>query len=838
MNTERVERGFTELNGAWALMDNARQFVETWPDVFSLARQAAGEYLREHHPQSPDPDQVWWHVFDNATNGPTFTGWRHTGKPRLSLTFTQLWISRFDEGFQWAVDLLPVYGGFYRQDGSADTYGADNQLELDPIKVKEDIRALDFAARVEQRTADFWALNGSAFEMLAKVSFVQQIQQSLKQGYIEPFDAERLRAWLGLEAEGPVGLETLRDNVPDSRFKIRQYEVQGGGHLLTLTTEDGRILLYTPTAPTVLQAFAGMAQLVAWVRERVSAPDAQHWFDQLHSPGWLASAAERREFRLRRAWRGRIPVSPWWPFGPGVEVTGDLFAQLLRMTQDDLNAQHRVIVSNEALDRQRWHDYITAATRVFGSFTLLFWPFSLFMVGLGMVSMALDVQASLVATNEKQRWEAFLSVFADALVVVLASLDVVVGVSAVGYRATPQVLKATPKSWLPVGATGEELAPFASTRRAGNPIQTPGRFQGVEIDAQGATWIEMNDVGLRTRFDTQLDSWVVTHERAPYGLMPALPVRLGEGGAWQLLAPEGDLDALVTDFWNVYMDADEVQSQALARRIEAQQRALLRSGNLPEFVGHMAPMDAHGNPCVTVNGTTHYTFWHEGDVHNSLLEQYSGQMSKINDLFSATRPRPTFVQLPELMHYLDNLFASMAELPRSTAPLLWRGVRGGRSGLAAHYRAGAVGPGDLLVSTDITSFTENPYIPRRFMVDKSAVGRPLAEITGQFDEHTVLYELVNDGKVSGVPVAPMTQWQESEVLFTPGRLFRIESVRDIAGQHYRFLRFRLREVEQAQGERVFDMRSGLPFDRQAYLERVQYDKLVERCFPASQWPEA
>lgn len=156
--------------------------------------------------------------------------------------------------------------------------------------------------------------------------------------------------------------------------------------------------------------------------------------------------------------------------------------------------------------------------------------------------------------------------------------------------------------------------------------------------------------------------------------------------------------------------------------------------------------------------------------------------------------------------------------------------------IGARWRAGAIRQGDVLVSTDITSFTESPFIPRRFMLPKEAANQPLEQVAGHFDDNTVLYELLADGQASGVPVASLSlNWQEAEVLFTPGRYFQIESAGEVSGAHYRFLRIRLREVAKPTGKPVYAMRTGLPFDRQAYQQLVQHDAVVERFFPASAW---
>ena len=66
-----------------------------------------------------DPDTLYWHEFKPTANSSrSYTGWRHRGPPRRSLSLTELVIQRFSPQQQTAADELRVYGGFYRVDAS------------------------------------------------------------------------------------------------------------------------------------------------------------------------------------------------------------------------------------------------------------------------------------------------------------------------------------------------------------------------------------------------------------------------------------------------------------------------------------------------------------------------------------------------------------------------------------------------------------------------------------------------------------------------------------------------------------------------------------------------
>lgn len=186
-----------------------------------------------------------------------------------------------------------------------------------------------------------------------------------------------------------------------------------------------------------------------------------------------------------------------------------------------------------------------------------------------------------------------------------------------------------------------------------------------------------------------------------------------------------------------------------------------------------------------------------------------------------------------MVAYLTDLFDSLEQLPRSEALRLWRGGSGARATGGGHFRSGEVTVGDVLVTTDITSFTENPYALRDFVAPKQPQGEKRINV---FDDTSVVYELMGKGMNSGVPIGPMSlTTAEAEVVFTPGRFLRIESIREVRGEHYHFIRVRLREVDKPDAGSVYDLRTGEPFDRVAYVNRVRHASLVERFFPAAQW---
>ncbi|MFF7062561.1 dermonecrotic toxin domain-containing protein [Pseudomonas sp. NPDC008258] len=782
IDTEHYARSLASLKDARALMETARAYVAAWPDLYVLAQQRASSYLQAHTGQALDPDKVWWHAFDTAVSAPTFTGWRHAGPPTQSLTFTQLLVHRFGGGFQEAPDTLALYSGFYTADGNAAEYDQTNEVRLDAQQVLDDFWAMDFAAQVHARTELFWAEEGRTLPLLARAGFIAAIEQGVRESALDEGDRTLLLNWLGLASDHPPTLADLQAISPGTSMSLREYLRAGGGRLLTLMAGDGRIFLYDPASAKPLQAFARRESL-------------QHWLGEQQ------------------------------PLGEGQALSADLFETLAHWAKADLQAQQQALISNADLRKQLWRGYLGAFIQVFGSFATAAWPLSLLLLGAGGARLVLDVDAAWHSRSTDQRRAAIISAVGDALVTVFSIIDIGLGVRALTYREPPHVRLANLEGWQATDELGEDMENLEANRILGLDTCTEGLLSGIKLSDDGATWIEMRERTVRVRYSPDLSEWLVVHDDDPYAFLPTLPVRMEESGLWQLQAPEARLETLTSRFWDVYMHPNEGFAVGLSEDILARQRALLSEADLPRVKDHDdAIVDEQGWTYALRDGKRHYTFEEDGDLHNMLVLNYSMEVAKVNDLFRFGRTDLPTLSREEVHAYLNLLFDSLETLPKSNAMRLWRGGSNLRATGGVRYRTGEVNVGDVLVNTDITSFTENPYVLRMFLTSKT---------TNAFDETAVVYEWVGEGLRSGIPVAPLSIHPvEAEVLFTPGHYFRIESVREVLGNDYRFIKVRIREVERPTEGTLLDMRTGEPFDRQAYAERVGSEALVERLFPS------
>ncbi|WP_110949363.1 dermonecrotic toxin domain-containing protein [Pseudomonas bohemica] len=832
IDLEHVERSLNSLGDARAVMTRARAYMDAWPDLYQLARKAAADYLLKHTGKPLDPDRVWWNVFDDAVSAPTFTGWRHSQAPRQSMTFTQLLIRRFNDGFQLAPDVLPVYGGFYRRGSGAREYGLHNEVRLDAGKVMDDLWALDFASLLSQRTERFWREHSDDFKLLAKVRLVALIDEAAEQDALTQLDRQRLRAWLGLVSE-TVTLATLQAAPVSDTFVIRHYMATGGGHLITLRAEDGRTVLYCPATQWLPRAFANLGDMVHWLSGQLRSPQV---FDALFRANGQASAAERQQVMTDVLKRIGPVDAPAWPFGIGRAINGDLFAAMRDWAKADLAVSHTLAISNADLRKSLWRGYLGAFLGVFGGFAMLAWPLGLVVLGIAAARLSLDIDAAVCARSVIERTQAIISAVADSVMSVFSIADVSLGAKALRFCAPPHERLATPSNWEMTRRLDDEVGSLAGNRILPAPSTTPGLLQGVSVDGDGSTWIEMYDLPLRVRFSPESDGWLISDSQDPFAFMPSYPLRVVEGRTWTLVdVPQPaqdasvDLQQVASAFWDIYMQQDPELSTQLAEILLEHQRQTLIAARLPSpSADNPLQEDASGYRYLLQDGKSCRTWLQDDEFHNDLVLAYTDELTQANMLF-----RHGNVSGTDLIPYLTDLFDSLTQLPNSEAVRLWRGGSAQRATGGAHFRSGQLRPGDVLVSTDITSFTENPYALREFVAPKQVRGLDHVHV---FDDTSVVYELIGRGRHSGAPIGPLSMTStEVEVIFTPGRYFRIESIRDIRGANYHFVRVRLREVNKPNAEIIYDLRTGTPFDRAAYAERVGHEPLVERFFPAAQW---
>lgn len=356
----------------------AQRLLGQFPDLHGMAREAAGHVLRHQLGYWLDPDTLYWHEFKSTANSSrSYTGWRHRGPPRRSLSLTELVIQRFSPQQQTAADELSVYGGFYRVDASHSDYDERNEVRLDPQAMLKAFWQMDFAGRYSEALSRFREQRGEDYCVLARARFLAAVGQSVLS---EPERRELLAATLRV-TKLPSSLKALREDYPAN--------ARGGwcalsGHapdakpLFLYTLKTGRACAFLPAAQDVLLVFGGRQALQAWIAAHAFSNDTQ-----------------------RQA------------------VVGDLFIRVREMFMDALvHEAHERLTTNAQLRKAEWLAGLQAASMLIAPMAPLGWPVILTSLGLGTASLALHLDRAL---NGKAAWRtaAWWAVVVDVLFILL-----------------------------------------------------------------------------------------------------------------------------------------------------------------------------------------------------------------------------------------------------------------------------------------------------------------------------------------------------------------------------------------------------------------------------------
>ncbi|MEB6591114.1 MULTISPECIES: dermonecrotic toxin domain-containing protein [Pseudomonas] len=427
--------------------------------------------------------------------------------------------------------------------------------------------------------------------------------------------------------------------------------------------------------------------------------------------------------------------------------------------------------------------------------------------------------------------------------------------------------------WTPVESIGSASATAAPERYAVNISLESGTPAG-NAHAQGITlvndrpYVKIDDRVFQVQFDPHTSQWAIIDPDNPFAFFGRQPVVRQADGTWKRAdagglrggnpgdngqvttpkpptTPETETPAAAggdtavplrsdrSSFWDTCMQPDKTQRERLSNQAEDRHRALLDDADVARLnEGEEPLMDEHQFEHLETEEGITYTYNDGDDYKNFLIGQYTDENAQIN---SYLRRGVHEFQFCDSDTFVDKLVDSLEALPKDNKVPLYRGGHGSRSTSGEHFRKGKLKKGDVLVNSDLASFTENPYVVRDFATDKLASPD---NITGSFDNTSVVFELPAGQYHSGAPIAPLS-WSstEAETLFPPGCRFQIDDIGEVAGDDFRFVNVKLKEVsdEVPVEHPVFDLRTGNPFKRDEYAAMLKNDDLVERFFPSAVW---
>ena len=820
----------------------AARYLHDYPDVHALAYHAALGILKKHTPRRLAPNQVYWHRFSTANTSPrTFTGWEHHGAPAESQTLVELVMHRFNAHDQEATDDLNVYGGFYTGGPGQQHYNEKNEVALLPAQVLQDFWAIDFSAMYKQAIDQFWRAHSDNFCLLAKAHLLSAAGRSLGKHTLARSDFEQLTNAIAGPVPATISLAYLRTTVlPGPEHTLQGFDLGGvaADGAFRLVSSQGRQLLYLPGQAPVFHGFDDERELYEWVRAQLMNNALAPAFTE----HFLRSAAQRdAQGDTFNSTCQHIIDHPWQEGQPWLNlnrtpIAGDLFAHLRGIAQQQMRADAAYLLpSNGTLRKQMWMGYLNAFMRVAGGLAPLGWPVALVAVGAGLANVGLSIDQAVNGATRRARRAGVVAAVMNSIFVLFNLPLLASGRGFVKPLLAPRV---EPALEAMVGNTVLD---------DGAVLESTGKWRGIHRLENGEAWISLDELPYQVRFSQEHQGWVIIDPNNPYAFYGARPVRLSAEGNWQLVRgphlaggmeqPGPSLPASVnysssrSTFWDTYMQFNLAEEQRLSGLALLRQEKALPVYELSE--DDEVVSDSEGDDVFTDAWGEDIRVYKTADneYHGGLIRRYTREDADFNEYLRTGKSQAPGNQQKIILRLAEML----DDVGYNNEVTLYRGGSGARGTSGITFRSGAIKPGDVLVNTDFTSFSENPYIARVFSSSQGGAASDSWNGPITFDDTSVVFELPARSYMNATPIALFSASnEEAESLFTPGRYFQIDSLEEVTGDGYGFMKVQLREVDGLQhGHGLFDFRTGQPFSRQAYADLLgpAGAEVVQRFFP-------
>lgn len=526
----------------------------------------------------------------------------------------------------------------------------------------------------------------------------------------------------------------------------------------------------------------------------------------------LAEAVRQRNAEGAEAYRARISAQAPELASPVTlaQVRAAAFAdpsieQALQAARAQMRADaNTLITANTDLRKQLWRGYLGAFIRVFGVFAPLAWPAALAAVGAGVARVGLDIDQALQGHSAALRKAGVLGAVLDGIFVLFnAPLLRGVGLQVQIIDDAP-----TPPLDLPIN-------------------------RGVSHTLAGNPYITLDGVDYAVQYRADMRQWCIVDADNPHSFFAIKPVRFDEAvHRWQHGSPlrlAGGMDPAPAGdpFWDQYMRLAPAEQMRLSRRAMERQRECLQH----LMVAPDDDLDSDGEFTDTL-GLRHSVFQtDEGEFRAPQIARYTTAPDDFNSILRFEPPTDTYAMTIDRIHALAD---ETHLIGRNDAVDLFRAGAGTRGTSGEFFRDGRIKVGDILVNTDITSFSENPYITARFA--STLGGAEMGSRPMLFDDSSVVFVLPAGAYQGATPIAPFSELgDEAESIMLPGHYFQVQNIQEVRGGSYRFIRVDLREVQsRAPGQNLFELRTGLPYSAQAHAARLSpaVQSLVTRFFKA------
>ncbi|WP_223415445.1 MULTISPECIES: membrane-targeted effector domain-containing toxin [unclassified Pseudomonas] len=560
--------------------------VTACPGLQEEAHSVASEILQKHGITHLDPDQVWWHRFDNVSASSTkaFLGWEHAPKPSESLTLTQLVIHRYRVTDQDDALELDSNGGFYTADANASIYNETNEVRMYPRQVLADLWEKNLSQRYLDKLNAFWASHFDDYRTLAKCNYLSKAVEARQSGQLEEEDFQTvIRAVIG-GASWPITLATLKAQTA-TPADLRVCALDVAGHVATdilrIVEPNGRQITYVPGAADPFHVHPTLTDMHWWMLLQMNEEKPRTEF-MTHFP-----LSVRKEVHDNITPLMNQLVGTWGKYDhhlinqKDITISGDVFTWQSRAVQSTmLEEADLTLVSNGQMRKQLWLGYLTAALHAFGPLAVLGWPIALPVIGASIAAMGLNIDKAANGKTAAERKAGIIGAVLDGINVLfnlplLKEVSVLDEAGAAAEAAEAAEMSDLNKTLDPeeTAGTQETQAPDESeevTLQPGElsglpdetaqafevpehwqsneilesyPMATSGKFQGVyTLDSQPSNAILINEQAYFVRFEADANgggTWAIIDPQNPNAFTGSIPVRLNAEGEWELAPKNG-----------------------------------------------------------------------------------------------------------------------------------------------------------------------------------------------------------------------------------------------------------------------------------------------------------
>lgn len=536
----------------------ANRYYQHLPDLRESARDWAIKLLKFHTNQDLDPDETYWHDFDNAQNNAlAFTGQQHIGKPKETLTVTELVLRRFNTFYQVNFDLLDQMSGFYKVK-DAGLYNQTNEVPLAPSSIMKEFWTTDFSTHYQRRLDAFLKDYASDGRVVIKVLFFGLAWNAYNTGSLSSTQLKLVFDVFAGPTSFPPTLEDMQALHVDRKLAdVRTFTLGDvtARDVLRITTTVGPQILYMPAG--WFKSFHNEQQMYDWVAE--TAAD-EHARERLLGHFDRYDPASQAQYPALIKTLERIRTTPWAAGqrllnGASTPITEDVFSYLFDSVRKRLRLDAYVLLtSNHELRKELFVVDLETFMRLVTPLAPGDPAVAVVAVAAGSIAFGTHLATAVHGKTKQSRQAAFRAAIVDALNILL-DMPLLRGAGEVGRSSLSelassvdlaesdlaQVDMAVPgNSALEAIATGEDLTGMS---------EGSGKSQGVYTRADGNQYIHMDGKVFQVRYINGLERWLIVDPIAPLQITGSWPVQRDWLDRWELFSitlPTTDLPTLDT----------------------------------------------------------------------------------------------------------------------------------------------------------------------------------------------------------------------------------------------------------------------------------------------------